>query len=140
VNWPEELFNDIYNLASGVEGTIAIRVDKLLMNVWKCVAIEKAMDTEVRGKYMLIFKDEDIEKVKESIGEIIEAFGRNSDRKCAKIALDKFKEFPEFDSIQRVSQSVQSKGQRIRQMLETATTQQTKGTLKKQLQQKFSSM
>jgi DNA-directed RNA polymerase subunit F len=137
VNWPEELFNDFYNPASGVEGTIAIRVDKLLMNVWKCAAIEKTMDTEARGKYMLIFKDEDIEKAKELIGELIEASGRNSDRKCAKIALDKFKEFPEFDSIQRVSQSVQSKGQRIRQMLEIATTKRTKSTPKKQLQPKF---
>jgi hypothetical protein len=137
VNWPEELFNDYYNPASSIEGTIAIRVDKLLMNVWKCVAIEKTMDTETRGKYMLIFKEEDIEKAKESIGDLIEAFGRNSDRKCAKIALEKFQEFPEFDSIQRVSQSVQSKGQRIRQMLEEATTQRTKSTPTKQLQPKF---
>jgi hypothetical protein len=59
VNWPEELFNDFYSPASGVEGTIAIRGDKLLINVWKCVAIEKTMDTEARGKYMLIIKDED---------------------------------------------------------------------------------
>jgi hypothetical protein len=137
VNWPEELFMDHYNPASEVEGTIAVRIDKLLKDVWKCVSIERTMETTTRGKYMLLFKDNDIEKAKQSIGDLIEAFGRSSDRKCAKIALDKFQEFPEFDSIQRVSQSVQSKGQRIRAMLETASAQKTKHTPRKQQQPKF---
>jgi hypothetical protein len=100
VNWPEELFNDHYNPAPDIEGTIAVRVDKLLMNVWKCVAIEKTMETKTRGKYMILFKEEDIEKAKVSIGDLIEAFGRNSERNYEKIALEKFQEFPKFDSIQ----------------------------------------
>jgi hypothetical protein len=65
VNWPEELSHDFYNPAPGIDGTIAIRVDKLLTSVWKCVAIKKTMETETRGKYMLIFKEEDMEKAKE---------------------------------------------------------------------------
>jgi hypothetical protein len=32
VNWPEELFQDHYNLAPDVEGTIAIKIDKLLFS------------------------------------------------------------------------------------------------------------
>jgi hypothetical protein len=137
VNWHEELFHDFYNPAPGIDGMIAIRVDEILMSAWKCVAIEKTMETETRGKYMLIFKEDDIEKAKESIGELIEAFGRNSERKCAKIALDKYLKFPEFNSIQRVSQSVQLKGQRIRQMLETAASKRTKSTPQQQLQPRF---
>jgi hypothetical protein len=86
---------------------------------------------------MLIFREKDIENAKDSIGKLIEAFGRSSERKCAKIALDKFYEFPEFDSIQRVSLSVQSKGQRIREMLDTASVQRNKSTPRKQQQTKF---
>jgi hypothetical protein len=44
-------------------------------------------------------KETDMEKAKESLGNLIGAFGRNSERKCAKLALEKFQEFPEFDSI-----------------------------------------
>jgi hypothetical protein len=89
------------------------------------------------GKYLLIFREEDMEKAKISIGNLIEAFGRNSDRNCAKIALDKFHEFPEFDSIQRVSQSVQSKGVLIRKMLQKAAAQRTTNTPKQPKQPKF---
>ena len=131
VNWPEELFLDHYNPALGVAGTVPIRVERLLMDVWKCAAIERTTETESRGKYLLLFRDEDMEKAKVSIGNLIDAFGRDSDRKCAKIALEKFNEFPEFDSIQRISQSVHSKGLRIREMLEAAASQRTKGTPKK---------
>jgi len=137
VNWPEELFLDHYNPAPDIPGTLAKRIDNLLMNVWNCVAIEKTMDTETRGKYLLIFQEKDMEKAKESIGNLIEAFGRKSDRPCAKIALERFHEFPEFDSIQRVSQSVHSRGLRIREMLETAASQRTTSTTKKPKQQKF---
>jgi hypothetical protein len=137
VNWPEELFLDHYNPAPDVTGTLAIRIDNLFMNVWNCVAIERTMDTETRGKYLLIFQEEDMEKAKESIGNLIEAFGRKSDRHCAKLALKQFHEFPEFDSIQRVSQSVHSKGLRIREMLETAATQRTTSTPKKIKQPRF---
>jgi hypothetical protein len=137
VNWPEELFRDRYNPAPSITGTVAIQIDKLFMNVWNCVAIERTMETETRGKYLLIFKERDMEKAKESIGELIEAFGRNSDRECAKLALEKFQEFPEFDSIQRISQSVHSKGLRIREMLETAASQRRTNTPKKTDQPKF---
>jgi hypothetical protein len=137
VNWPEELFLDHYNPAPDVEGTVAIQIDKLFINVWKCVAIERTMETERRGKYLLIFKEEDMEKAKDSIGDLIEAFGRLSDRKCAKIALERFQEFPEFDSIQRVSQSVHSKGLRIREMLQKAATQRTTSTPKQPKQPRF---
>jgi hypothetical protein len=95
------------------------------------------METETRGKYMLIFRETDIEKAKESLGELIEAFGRNSKSTCAKIALDKFHEFPELDSLQRVSMSVQSKGLRIGEMLEMASAQRTKSTTRNQNQPKF---
>jgi hypothetical protein len=72
-----------------------------------------------------------MEKAKESIGKLVEAFGRKSDRHCAKLALERFREFPEFDSIQRVSQSVDSKGLRIRKMLESAATHRSTKTQKK---------
>jgi hypothetical protein len=137
VNWPEELFLDHYNPASDVEGTMAIRVDKILTEAWNCVAIERTTETEKRGKYLLIFQEADMEKAKASIGDLIEAFGRTSDRDSAKLALDKFQEYPEFDSIQRVSQSVQSKGLRIREMLEAAAAQRTASTPKKTTQPKF---
>jgi len=137
VNWPEELFLDHYNPAAEVEGTIAIRVDKILTEVWNCVAIERTTETETRGKYLLIFQETDMERAKSTIGELIEAFGRTSGRDSAKIALEKFQEYPEFDSIQRVSQSVQSKGLRIREMLEAAAAQRTVSTPKKQQQPKF---
>jgi hypothetical protein len=84
VNWLEELFLDHYNPALEIDGTAAIRVDILFMNAWKCVAIKRTMDTETRGKYLLIFREEDMEKAKISIGNLIEAFGRNSDRKVCK--------------------------------------------------------
>ena len=131
VNWPEELFQDFYNPAPDVAGTVAKRIDKLLMNVWKCLAIEKTTDTDTRGKYLLIFQERDMEKAKESIGNLIEAFGRKSDRPSAKLAVQRYHEFPEFDSIQRVSQSVHSKALRIRDMLETEATQRTTSTPKK---------
>jgi hypothetical protein len=67
VNWPEELFQDHYNPAPEVDGTIAVRIDKLLMDVWKCVAMERTMETTTRGKYMLLFQEEDKEKAKQSI-------------------------------------------------------------------------
>jgi hypothetical protein len=137
VNWPEELFLDHYNPASDVAGTMAIRVDKILTETWNCVAIERTTETETRGKYLLIFQEADMEKAKASIGDLIEAFGRTSGRDSAKIALDKFQEYPEFDSIQRVSQSVQSKGLRIREMLEAAAAQRTERTPKKAPQPKF---
>jgi hypothetical protein len=137
VNWPEELFLDHYNPAADVEGTIAIRVDKILIEKWNCVAIERTTETETRGKYLLIFQETDMERAKASIGDLIEAFGRTSDRDSAKIALARFQEYPEFDSIQRVSQSVQSKGLRIREMLEAAAAQRTVSTPKKQQQPKF---
>ena len=137
VNWPEELFREQYNPASEISGTVPIRVERLLMDVWKCVAIERTSDTETRGKYLLLFRDEDMEKAKDSIGSLIEAFGRESDRTCAKIALERFQEFPEFDSIQRVSQSVHSKGLRLREMLETAAAQRTTSTPKKAIKQRF---
>jgi hypothetical protein len=137
VNWPEELFLDHYNPAADVEGTIAIRVDKILKEAWNCVAIERTTETETRGKYLLIFQEIDMERAKVTIGELIEAFGRTSDRDSAKIALARFQEYPEFDSIQRVSQSVQSKGLRIREMLEAAAAQRTVSTPKKQQQTKF---
>jgi hypothetical protein len=136
VNWPEELFLDHYNPAADVEGTITIRVDKILIEVWNCVAIERTTETDTRGKYLLIFQETDMEKAKASIGDLIEAFGRRSDRDSAKIALERFQEYPEFDSIQRVSQSVQLKGLRIREMLEAAAAQRTVSTPKQQ-QQKF---
>jgi hypothetical protein len=116
---------------------MAIRVDRILMEVWNCVAIERTTETETRGKYILIFQEKDMEKAKASIGELIEAYGRNSNRASAKLALEKFQEFPEFDSIQRVSQSVQTKGLRIREMLETAAAQRTKSTPQKAKQPKF---
>jgi hypothetical protein len=78
-----------------------------------------------------------MERAKSMIGELIEAFGRTSDRASAKIALERFQEYPEFDSIQRVSQSVQSKGLRIREMLEAAAAQRTTTTPKKIKQPKF---
>jgi hypothetical protein len=53
-----------------------------------------------------------------------------------KLALDRFQEYPEFDSIQRTSQSVQTKGLRIREMLEAAATHK-KSTPKKNKQPKF---
>jgi hypothetical protein len=137
VNWPEELFLDHYNPASDVEGTIAKRVDKLLIEAWNCVAIERTTETDTRGKYLLIFQETDMEKAKTSIGDLIEAFGRTSERDSAKLALHRFQEFPEFDSIQRVSQSVQSKGLRIREMLEAAAAQRTTTTPKKIKQPKF---
>jgi hypothetical protein len=137
VNWPEELFLDHYNPASDVAGTMAIRVDKILTETWNCVAIERTTETETRGKYLLIFQEADMEKAKASIGDLIEAFGKTSDRDSAKIALEKFQEYPEFDSIQRVSQSVQSKGLRIREMLEAAAAQRTERTPKKAPQPKF---
>jgi hypothetical protein len=59
-----------------------------------------------------------MEKAKESLGNLMKAYGRDSDRKCEKLALEKFHEFPEFDSM-----SVQSKGLRIREMLESAAIQ-----------------
>ena len=101
------------------------------------VAIERTTETETRGKYLLIFQEADMEKAKASIGDLIEAFGKTSDRDSAKIALEKFQEYPEFDSIQRVSQSVQSKGLRIREMLEAAAAQRTERTPKKAPQPKF---
>jgi hypothetical protein len=110
VNWPEELFLDHYNPAADVEGTIAIRVDKILKEAWNCVAIERTTETETRGKYLLIFQEIDMERAKVTIGELIEAFGRTSDRDSAKIALARFQEYPEFDSIQRVSQSRNARG------------------------------
>jgi hypothetical protein len=137
VNWPEELFLDHYNPAPDVTGTVAIRIDKLFTSVWNCVAIEKTTETDARGKYLLIFREIDMEKAKESLSNLIEAFGRDSGRKCAKLALEKFHEFPEFDSIQRVSQSVHSKGLRIREMLESAAAQKTSSTTKKIKQPKF---
>ena len=137
VNWPEELFKDYYNPAADVEGTIAIRVDKILIEVWNCVAIERTTETDTRGKYLLTFQETDMEKAKASIGDLIEAFGRTSDRNSAKIALERFQEFPEFDTIQRVSQSVQLKGLRIREMLVAAAAQRTVSTPKKQQQPKF---
>ena len=137
VNWPEELFQDHYNPASDVTGTIPLRVDSLLMNSWNCVAIEKTTDTQTRGKYLLIFQEKDMEKAKEYIGDLLEEFGRRGDRPTAQIALERFREFPEFDSIQRVSQSVHSKGLRLREMLETAAAQRTKATPKKANNQKF---
>jgi hypothetical protein len=137
VNWPEELFLDHYNPAADVEGTIAKRVDKILIEAWYCVAIERTTETDTRGKYLLIFQEKDMEKAKLSIGDLIEAFGRTSDRDSAKIALERFQEYPEFDSIQRVSQSVQSKGLRIRGMLEAAAAQRTTSTPKKTKQPKF---
>jgi hypothetical protein len=137
VNWPEELFLDHYNPAADVEGTIAIRVDRILTEKWNCVAIERTTETEKRGKYLLIFQETDMERAKAAIGELIEAFGRTSDRASAKTALERFQEYPEFDSIQRVSQSVQSKGLRIREMLEAAAAQRTVSTPKKQQQPKF---
>jgi hypothetical protein len=137
VNWPEELFLDHYNPAADVEGTMSIRVDKILIEAWNCVAIERTTETDTRGKYLLIFQETDMERAKVSIGDLIEAFGRTSDRDSAKIALERFQEYPEFDSIQRVSQSVQSKGLRIRGMLEAAAAQRTKSTPKKAKQPKF---
>ena len=137
VNWPEELFLDKYNSAPDVAGTMAMRIDNLLLNVWNCVAIEKTTDTTTKGKYLLIFQEKDMEKAKISIGNLIEAFGRKGGRPTAKIALARYHEFPEFDSIQRVSQSVHSKGLRLRAMLETAAAQRTTGTPKKAPQQKF---
>jgi len=137
VNWPEELFLDHYNPAPDVAGTVAIRIDKLFTSVWNCVAIEKTTETDARGKYLLIFREIDTEKAKESLSNLIEAFGRDSGRKCAKLALEQFHEFPEFDSIQRVSQSVHSKGLRIREMLESAAAQKTSSTTKKIKQPKF---
>jgi hypothetical protein len=137
VNWPEELFLDHYNPAADVEGTIAIRVDNILTEAWNCVAIERTTETETRGKYLLIFQETDMERAKSKIGDLIEAFGRTSDRDSAKIALERFQEYPEFDSIQRVSQSVQSKGLRIREMLEAAAAQRTTTTPKKIKQPKF---
>jgi len=101
------------------------------------VAIERTTETETRGKYLLIFQEADMEKAKASIGELIEAFGRTSDRDSTKIALERFQEYPEFESIQRVSQSVQSKGLRIREMLEAAAAQRTASTPKKTKQPKF---
>ncbi|MGK3738999.1 MAG: hypothetical protein ACI90V_005846 [Bacillariaceae sp.] len=65
VNWPEELFFDHYNPAPAVEGTIHLRVDKILIEVWNCVAIERTTETESRGKYLLIFQETDMEKAKE---------------------------------------------------------------------------
>jgi hypothetical protein len=60
VNWPEELFHDHYNPAPEIEGTIAVRIDKLLMNVWKCVGIERTMETETGmfriDQYALVLK------------------------------------------------------------------------------------
>jgi hypothetical protein len=53
-----------------------------------------------------------------------------------KLALDRFQEYPEFDSIQRTSQSVQTKGLRIREMLEAAATHK-KSTPKKNKHPKF---
>jgi hypothetical protein len=82
VNWPEELFQDHYNPAPGVEGVVPIRVDKLLTGVWKYVAIERPKETQSRGKYLFIFKETDMEKAKEQIGNLIEAFGRDSGRDC----------------------------------------------------------
>ena len=73
VNWPEELFLDHYNAASEIAGTIAIQVEKLLMDVWNCVAIEKTADTDTRGECLLLFRDQDIEKEKDTIGNLIEA-------------------------------------------------------------------
>jgi hypothetical protein len=108
-----------------IDGTVAIQVEELLTSVWKCKAIERTKETESRGKYLFIFKETDMEKAKESIGNLIKAFGRASGRECAEIALEKLNEFPEFDSIQRVSMSVQSKGLGIRAMLESAVTQRT---------------
>jgi predicted HTH domain antitoxin len=137
VNWPEKLFLDHYNPAPGILGKVAIRTDKLFMNVWNCVAIERRSETEKSGKYLLIFKGIDMEKAKESIGNLIQAFGRKSDRKRTKLALEKFQEFPEFDSIQRVSQLVYSKGLQIREMLETAASQRMTNTPKKIKQPKF---
>jgi hypothetical protein len=137
VNWPEELFLDHYNPATDIEGTIAKRVDKILIETWNCVAIERTTETDTRGKYLLIFQETDMEKAKASIGDLIEAFGRTSNRDSANIALERFQEYPEFDSIQRVSQSVQSKGLRIRGMLEAAAAQRTKSTPMKAKQPKF---
>jgi hypothetical protein len=79
VNWQEELYLDHYNPAPDITGTLAIRIDNLRMDVWNCVAIKRTMDTETRGKYLLIFQEEDMEKAKELIGNFIEAFGRKSD-------------------------------------------------------------
>ena len=138
VNWPEELFYETYNPALGVTGTVAKQVDKLLLDAWHCVAIERTMETTTRGKYLLLFREQDMEKAKESIGKLIEDFGRASDRKCAKLALEKYNEYPEFDSIQRISSSVHSKGLRIRAMLEAAAGKRPIRTAKKiPQQQKF---
>jgi hypothetical protein len=80
VNWPEELFLDYYNLAPGIVGrTVAIRIDKLFATVWNCVAIERTTGTEKSGKYLLIFKERDMEKAKESVGNLIEAVRMKSD-------------------------------------------------------------
>ena len=137
VNWPEELFQDHYNPASTVTGTIPLRVDNLLMSSWNCVTIEKTTETQLRGKYLLIFQEKDMEKAKGYIGDLLDEFGRRGDRPTAQIALERFKEFPEFDSIQRVSQSVHSKGLRLREMLETAAAQRPTGTPKTANPQKF---
>jgi hypothetical protein len=53
------------------------------------------------------------------------------------IALEKFNEFPELDSIQRVSMSVQPKGLRIRAKLESAATQRTAKSTTKVNKPKF---
>jgi hypothetical protein len=89
-----ELFQDYYNPSPDVEGTVAIRVDKLLTNAWHCVAIERTQETESRGKYLFIFRETDTEKAKEYLGNLIEAFGRDSDREFAKIALKNLLSFP----------------------------------------------
>jgi hypothetical protein len=60
VNWPEESFRDHYNPAPSLAGTVAIRIDKLLISVWNCVAIERTKEADPRGKYLFIFKETDM--------------------------------------------------------------------------------
>ncbi|OEU13909.1 hypothetical protein FRACYDRAFT_242263 [Fragilariopsis cylindrus CCMP1102] len=129
----ENILGDFYSIEQWQS-----KLTNLLLDAWHCVAIERTMETTTRGKYLLLFREQDMEKAKESIGKLIEDFGRASDRKCAKLALEKYNEYPEFDSIQRISSSVHSKGLRIRAMLEAAAGKRPIRTAKKiPQQQKF---